>query len=238
MNTLAKVVMLFFLPFSLFAKDINVYLRFDDSKLYQEIKKFNNFLDSKGVFSRYQIEPFQDHHPSHITLYLATYPEEHKEEIKMQVASFAKKKRPVQVIARHLSVTAGNYVMLDLDMGKQESGENHPVQRLSDEMVMRLTNLRDFNAKIPVWAESIPEKKKAFMNYGSPNVFFEFNPHFSLMAKNFDDPKEQARFQKEMTQLVAEYDFPDVLTESSAIGIGYVNSFGQVTEEIASYPLG
>lgn len=229
--------MLVLLPSCLFAKEINVYLRFDEQSLHQALKKFNKFLDSKAVLSRYQIEPFLEHHPSHITLFLASYSEENMGEVKKQVTSIAKQWHPLTVTATHIFLTPGNYVMLDLDMARQPDGRNHPLQQLSDEMVMKLTNLRDFNAQIPAWAESISEKKKAFLRYGSPNVFFEFSPHFSLMAKNFDDPEEQARFQNEMNQLIREFDFPEIITESSVIGIGYVNSFGQITEEIASYRL-
>jgi hypothetical protein len=127
--------------------------------------------------------------------------------------------------------------MLDVDMSKQPNGENHPLQQLSDEVIMKLSHLRDFNAPIPIWAESIPEKKKAFNFYGSPNVFFEFSPHFSLLAKNFSTLEEQINFQKEMKQLVQEYNFKAISTEAAVIGIGYSDDFGQVIEEIEQYHL-
>lgn len=237
MKLICKILILFIIPLCLFAKDINVYLRFDDPSLLQTVKQFNDYLESKSILSRYQIEPFLGNHPMHISLYLTSYPEKNLVKLKQRVEAIARKWPAVGFKITNVFLTAGNYVMLDLDMAKQEDGQNHLLQQLSDTVTARLTNLRDFNAKIPDWAESIPEKKKAFMRYGSPNVFFEFSPHFSLMAKNFRDPVEQRAFQKEMNQLIEEYDFPEMNTSSAVIGIGYVNSFGQVTEEIAAYSL-
>lgn len=238
MKLICKVLILFIIPLCLFAKEINVYLRFDDPNLLQTVKQFNDYLESKSILSRYNIEPFLGNHPMHITLYLTAYPEKNLVELKQRVAAIARTWPAIGFKTTNIFLTAGNYVMLDLDMARQEDGQNHLLQQLSDKVIFRLSNLRDFNAKIPDWAESIPEKKKAFMRYGSPNVFFEFSPHFSLMAKNFSDPVEQQAFQREMKQLIGEYDFPEMNISSAVIGVGYVNSFGQVTEELAAYPLG
>ncbi|WP_174905294.1 hypothetical protein [Legionella gratiana] len=78
----------------------------------------------------------------------------------------------------------------------------------------------------------MPEKRKAFLRYGSPNVFFEYSPHFTLMAKHFRNPSQAKQFQNEMSQLIQSYNFPKILTQSSVIAMGYVDSFGQITQEI------
>lgn len=219
------------------AVPINVYLRFDDPKLYQAVEGFNAFLESKSVLTRYQIEPFLRKHPLHTTLYLASYPDVHLKEIKRRVKRIAKQWAPIQLKTGLLSITPGNFVMLDVDLTKYASGQNHSLQQLSDVMVSQLSNLRNFKALPPDWVQSFPGKKKAFLNYGSPNVFFEFTPHFSLMAKYFADTEEQTRFQNELTELIKEYSMDEINTESALIGIGYVDKFGQVTKEIAAYPL-
>lgn len=237
MKLLFKIALFFFIPGIIFAKNVNVYLKFDDPALHQAIQRFNNYLKANTILSRYGIEPFLNHHPMHLTLFLASYPEDNVNAIKEQVALIAQKWKPIDILTTQIFVTAGNYVMLDLNRERQTNGQNHQLQQLSDEVVMKLTNLRDFNAETPDWAQSIPEKKNAFWRYGSPNVFFEFNPHFSLMAKNFDDPVVQHVFQDEMKQLINAFHFPEYQTRSSIIGIGYVDSFGQITEEIAHYSL-
>ncbi len=237
MNYIVRVLLLFLLPCLLHAKDINVYLRFEQPDLSKAIKHFNDYLASKNIFSRYHIQPFLDNHPLHITLYLASYNESQLDKIKYRVARVAEKSRKIKAKATHLYLTPGNYVMLDLDMSRPHSRTTRMLQTLSDVLTIQLSELRDFNAKIPDWAESIPVKKRAFLRYGSPNVFFEYSPHFSLMARNFENKAEEKRFQKELTQLIADYNFPDLMVESTSIGIGYADAYGQITEELYNYPL-
>lgn len=237
MNTCYKILVLFLFALNVFAKDINVYLKFDDPVLHQSIKQFNTYLKAHGIFSRYQIEPFLDNHPLHITLYLATYPETSLPLIQNEVVKLAKKWRRITVKTTHIFVSAGNYVLLDVDNANVQDGSIPQLQLLSDEMTLRLSTLRDFSAKIPDWADAIPEKKKAFTRYGSPNVFFEYNPHVTLMAKNFSDPAQGNMFRHEVAGLIQQHNFQELSVVATAIAIGYVDSFGQVTEEIAHYPL-
>ena len=126
---------------------------------------------------------------------------------------------PVSIKTTKIFVTEGNYVMLDLD-NNQINGENPPLQQLSDAVALDLNLFRDTEAKIPDWAQSIPEKRKAFERYGSPNVFFEYNPHFSFMAKVFADPAQAKQFQQEITALIDQYSFSEMKTKLVAIGIG------------------
>src|SRR5690606_6793935 len=134
----------------------------------------------------------------HITLYLATYPEEHLPLIQKEVQKFANKGQSIPVKTTKIVVSAGNYIMLDLDNNNEQDGRIPQLQLLSDEVTLRLGNLRDFKAKIPDWAAALPEKKKAFIRYGSPNVFVDYNPQFALMTKHFSDPAQGTRFQQEM----------------------------------------
>lgn len=61
--------------------------------------------------------------------------------------------------------------MLDVDNSNQANGQNPELQRLSDQITMELTELRNFKAPTPGWTTSMPDKRKAFLRYGSPNVF-------------------------------------------------------------------
>lgn len=221
-----------------YAKEINVYLKFNDPALARVVSQFNNYLETKGIFNKYQLRPFLDKHPLHLTLFLASYPDDRLGDLKQAVAALARRWGPIKLKTTTIFLTKSNYVMLDIDNNRQANGQNSLLQQLSDETVMRLSGLRDLNAAIPLWAESIPEKRRAFTIYGSPNVFFEYNPHFSLMAAVWRDPLQAISFQKEITQLIDSYPFPKLRTGSMAIALGYVDSFGQITEELASFPLG
>src|SRR5207245_1990032 len=95
------------------------------------------------------------------------------------IAQIAKSWKPIKLKTTSIFLTPGGFVMLGIDMTKQSSGQNHRIQQLSDKLISQLSKLRDFKASIPAWAESIPAKRKAFISYGSPNVFFEFDPHLS-----------------------------------------------------------
>ncbi|KGP62718.1 hypothetical protein EP47_13510 [Legionella norrlandica] len=232
-----RIIVLFLMSICSYAKEINVYLLFEEPGLHQSVKEFNSYLEKNDILKRYQIEPFLEHHPLHITLFLADYSEPSIEELKHRVSLIAKHWHPIAIKTTNLLITAGNYVMLDVDNSKQHNGLNSELQRMSDDVTMRLTELRNFGAKIPDWAESIPEKKKAFIHYGSPNVFFEYSPHFSLMAKNFSDPSQSQEFHKELSELIQTYYFPKMQSKSHIIAMGYVDSYGQITQEIARFTL-
>jgi hypothetical protein len=237
MKKLCVALFLSLIVVNTYAKSINVYLQFEDPALSHSIQAFNDYLENNGIFSRYQLEPFLKHYPLHITLFLATYPETHIEAINQRIRALAQHWDPISINTTQLFVTAGNYVMLDVDNANLPDGQNPALQQLSDAITLKLTGLRDFNAKIPDWAESIPEKRKAFMRYGSPGVFVEYSPHFTLMTKNFNDPAQAKQFQKEMNHLIKTWSFSSVSTTSAVIAIGYVDEFGQITKEIARFSL-
>ncbi|QEY52858.1 2'-5' RNA ligase family protein [Legionella longbeachae] len=231
MKLIIKIFILFLVTFYTYAQKVNVYLLFDAPNLSKSIEEFNIYLKKNKFLTRYHIEPFLSHHPLHITLFLADYPEEHINELQKRVSKIARHWHPIQIKTTQL-VVVGGYVMLDVDNSNQANGQNPELQRLSDQITMELTELRNFKAPTPGWTTSMPDKRKAFLRYGSPNVFFEYNPHFTLMAKHFIDPIQAKQFQQEMSQLIQSYKFPKILSQSSVIAIGYVDSFGQITQEI------
>lgn len=220
------------------SQQLNVYLKYQSPELNQQIKLFNQFLTEHGVFKKYNIEPFIEKYPLHTTLYLTDYPPINISVMTEAIARASQNLPKLETKTGGFFVTTGNYVMLDVDLSKQSDGNNAVMQQLSDKLVLALSSQRDFDAKIPDWAQSIPSKRKAFERYGSPNVFFEFSPHFTLMAKNFSNPDTVTQFQNELRQLIedyaARYGKTKVSIISHEIGIGTVNEFGQVTKELAS----
>lgn len=234
-----KTLTVFFLLVTTWAQanPINIYLKLNDTQLTEAITELNHTLQEHNIFSHYDIEPFINKHPLHVTLYLASYASDNLSTVIDKVKAIAKQQKTISIKTTNLFLTQGNYLMLDVNNNKQSSGDNAPLQKLSDQITVSLNELRDFSAKIPHWVNQIPEKKKAFMAYGSPNVFFEFSPHLSLLAKNFTNKDTEAQFRAEISQIIAHYPFQEHIVHATAIGIGYVDAFGQITQEIECIPL-
>lgn len=220
-----------------FCEQINVYLKFGNHKLAQEIQQFNAYLDNHGVFSKYDVRPFLENHPLHITLYLADYNNVSIEKLKTMTRHLARKARPITLELNKIYATSGSYVMLSIKPVNTRDVPYSALQELSDKTVINLAPLRDPDATIPVWAANLPEKIRAFRQYGSPGVFFEYEPHFTLMAKNFAKPETAMEFQQDMQTLIGEYHFPQFTIDATEIAVGYVDEYGQIIEEIASYSL-
>ncbi len=221
--------------FSLSAMQINTYLKFDSPQLTDQVRQFNTYLEKQGVFARYHVKPFLEQHPLHITLYMTEYPADQIEAIRQRVAELARENPAPTMKTGSIVLGGGNYVMLDIAHQPEKAG-NSALQNLSDHLVLQLQPLRDLNASMPSWAANMPVKAKAFRIYGSPSVFFEYEPHFSLIAKKFSNNQEEKRFRLEMEKWIQSYSFPAIPLQATAIAIGKVNSFGQITEELASYP--
>ncbi|VEG91295.1 2'-5' RNA ligase family protein [Legionella spiritensis] len=243
-NCLKAVVVLSLLLITrqaLAGQSINVYLIAEQPAIYQTIADFNRFLKNEGLLDNYQITPFLKSRPIHVTLYLTEYRDDKLARIIRQVEILSRRWSPIDITATEFFVTAGNYVMLDITLPKQPDGSNNKLRQLSDDSVFRLHPLRDFNARIPDWAQAIPAKREAFERYGSPNVFFEFAPHISIMAKTFQDTATAEAFQKKTDALINKYRHTNphqpVTFTAATIGVGYTDDFGQVTREIVRFRL-
>ena len=232
-------IMMVLISQGLSAMKVNVYLKYDDGLLKEKIHHFNQFLASHGVFKKYDIKPFIDYFPLHTTLYLTDYEPSSTQQVIHAVKNVSSHWSKLSTKTKQIYV-AGTYVMLDVGLVKQANGLNHVMQHYADELTMVLVPLRDTKSPIPDWAQSIPSKRAAFERYGSPNVFFEFAPHFTLMAKRLDANTAKL-FQQEINALIAQYDaanpMPDLTVEANQVGVGLVNDYGQVTEELASFDL-
>ena len=227
--------LLFLVPAFAFTASINVYVRLDDPLLRQSVSEFNNELKQRGILERYGVEPFLNHHPMHATLYLTEYSKDRIEQVVEVVRQLACHSKPVQLKINGMSVTKGNYVMLDVN--NAVTSESPSLQQLSNQATLKLSGLRDYNAPIPDWAKFNPGKRKAFERYGSPNVFLEFNPHLSLMAPDIKDEDKSRAFRDEVQAVIDVWSFPHLTIDSAVLGVGYTNAQGQVIEEIARFNL-
>jgi 2'-5' RNA ligase len=223
------------------ALSINAYIKYEDTQLKKRIQHLNAFLEDKGIFEKYEIRPFIENYPLHTTLYLSEYETQTIPQIIKTAKRISTNWHQFTIKATTVSVTSGNYVMMDIELKPRQSGLNHIMQEYSDETVMELAKLRDTSAKIPDWAQNIPSKLHAFKRYGSPNVFFEFAPHFTLMAKTFKSQQTAKHFQDDMNYLLTQYEQShpsnQLQIKALGLGLGYANEYGQVTQEITSFKL-
>lgn len=236
LKSIIGLLLLLFMPAS-FGRSVNVYLELDNLAVYQAIDQFNQFLKSKGLLEKYHITPFLHSYPLHITLYLTDYPDKNIPQLVKRVAFLAKYWQAVALQTTSLTLSAGNYVMLGIDLPQQTDGSNSYLQQMSDEAVLQLSALRNSKATVPAWALTNPVKRQAFSLYGSPNVFFEYLPHITLMAGAFHTAKEAAAFQEDMAALIKAYPFKPLRFNVSAIGIGYADEWGQITQPFAHFKL-
>lgn len=219
------------------AQQLNIHVRFEDELLRNQINQFNECLEQSNLLTRYQITPFINNFPLHITLYLASFEEQQRTNLFKKVKSIAQQTPNFLITSSIVYLTQGNYLMLDIDF-KTEYNQHPMLQKLSDEAVLRLSNERDFSAPIPPWAASIPIKKKAFAQYGSPNVFFEYSPHFTLFAKVFNDPELEKQFHSDIDLALQHCTISPQTIKAKSIGISEVDDFGQLTNQLAEFVLG
>jgi hypothetical protein len=217
-------------------QNIDIHLSVSN-KIKHQIEDFNKYLAKSGILKKYNITPFLENHPIHITLYLTDFDVKKLDDIKTEVKKIASRWKKFIIKTTYINPSKSSFVMLEVDNSKQKNGDNNKLQAFSDEVIFRLMKYRDKNAEIPSWAKTYPAKKRSFELYGTPNAFMEFTPHFSILAGIFKSQNQKNAFLKEMTKLVSEYKYKPIEAEVHSIGIGYVNNFGQVTEEIADYPM-
>jgi hypothetical protein len=237
-----KLIYTFIFLFSIFssglyAKNIDVYLKVDDEKVYQAVKELNLHFQSHDLFKKYQFQTFFKKYPMHVTLYQADFKAQMLPELIKSVKEIASHWQAIQLRTDKLYLTAGNYLMLDILNDRANKSSHHSLQALSDKITLTLSPLHDEKAVIPAWAKAIPEKQRAFQIYGSPNVFSEYQPHISLFAFKAKNDDESQSFKRELAYLIKNYSIKNIVSTSNKIGIAFVNQQGQITEEIISFTL-
>lgn len=213
---------------------INVYLKLKThSQVTVLIKEFNQLLVTNGLTKRYQLQPFANQHPLHITLYLATYPDANIAEIIKQTQNLAQHEKTIRANARQFSTNAQNYVMLRVE-------NNSQLQLLSNKATYAFSGLRDNNAAIPAWAANSPERVALFKTFGSPNVLDYFNPHFSIMEPEHLTKDQITALNQQLAILITDFNAQHakpISVIAEGIGVGVTDTQGQIVKELAVFPL-
>lgn len=216
------------------SQTINVYLKLKpDNQVSELIKEFNQFLEEKKIFSIYQITPYQDQNPLHVTLYMTQYNTTQIPKIIKQAGNIAKQYKQIQLLTSRFVPERSGYVMLSVTNDAQ-------IQALSNKTLNALAPLRDKKAQIPNWAAHDVARKLVFNQYGSPSVLSFFNPHFSIFSADHLKAYDSTRLYQELQKLIRQFDDAhqtQVRATIDAIGVGIVNPQGQVEKELKSFPL-
>ncbi|RCK80717.1 MAG: hypothetical protein OZSIB_3030 [Candidatus Ozemobacter sibiricus] len=162
----------------------------------------------------------------HCTLYMTNYPPAVLDELVSRVKAFAATTRAFPARTTRLQITKDNWFFLDLERDRN-------LQSLSDAIVGLASPLRSPTSFIPEWAKDNPEKVECIKQYGSPNVFSQFEPHLTLLANA--DGEALARFLAKNGKNPA-YALP-IAGQVIAIGIGEADRKGQIATPSAIFPL-
>lgn len=202
---------------SSYAKSISINVFAIPSKPIVEL-----VANTSDELATHQITTFyQQGLPVHATLYLTDYPLEAQSEIKQVVERIVKEHQSFEIKANGFSVSPSNWAFIKLE-------KSYQLQRLADEVTLKLEPLRDHQALVPSWVKHYPNKLVAFERYGSPNVFQNFQPHLTLLA-NEKNPALA------LVQKALHAEPPQAQGEIIGIGIGVSDQFGQQKEILAKY---
>lgn len=211
------IALIISIPLPSFAKSVSINVFAIPSKpIINLVEQTSDVLKEQGMISFYEKGM-----PVHATLYLTDYAQGSEDAIKRAVKSIAEQHQSFPLTAQGFSVSQSNWAFLNLHYSSK-------LQRLSDEVTLAISPLRDTNAAVPSWVKHYPNKLTAFERYGSPNVFQNFQPHLTLLA-NEKSPK-LATVNKYM-----QAQEPLAQGKIIGIGIGISDQFGQQQQVIAEY---
>lgn len=160
----------------------------------------------------------------HCTLYMTLYPPSALSELTQKVASFAQTVKKFPAKTNGMKITKNNWFFLDLYKDRN-------LQNLSDAVVNFASPLRAITNYIPEWVKDYPEKLEMIKQYGSPNVFSQFEPHLTLLSKS--NGEVLARFYERNKQN-PKYATP-IEGEIIGIGIGIADKDGQIASPTAIF---
>lgn len=176
--------------------------------------------ESEGI-SSFPIENFQ----IHCTLYMTRYSTEQKKALLQKVENIASSISEFETNTTGLEITSGNWFFMNLV-------RNRNLQTLSDLLVESLSPFRTKSDFIPDWAKAYPKKVEYISKYGSPNVYGEFNPHLTFLARA-DGDKLHNFVKKYKSSPFSQ----NVKGKIIAIGIGIADKNGQIKNPWKIFPL-
>ncbi|MGV3278347.1 2'-5' RNA ligase family protein [Rickettsiales bacterium LUAb2] len=212
-------------------EQLDIFISFS-KQLNKNISDFNYQLDKAKIIQKYDIEPFINKYPPHLTIYLTSFDMNNLEQIKNKVQQLANHTSKFFVIPNKFELMTSNFLMLSVNIN-----DNQELQKISNQLVSELSEYRDINYHIPDWAKSIKNKVKVFKKYGSPNVFNEFQPHFSIFYANKISLSLQKQFNQDINNFIKQYNYQPKSIMAESLNIGIANKDGQMIKIIASYPL-
>lgn len=180
---------------------------------------------SQDLFDQEHLSTFpQQGFQIHCTLYMTNYPPAAVDHLKGLAASFAATVKPFPATTTGMSITKDNWFFLNVERDRN-------LQTLCDEVVRLASPLRSPTSFIPDWAKDNPEKVEYIKKYGSPNVFAQFEPHLTLLAKA--DGAALQRFAARNAQNPAYA--PPIAGRVVGIGLGVADRNGQIATPTAVF---
>ena len=161
----------------------------------------------------------------HCTLYMTAYPLGRQKLVATIVKRIANNTKQFPINTKGIEIAASDWLFMGLENNKE-------LQSLCDEVANRLAFLRAKSDYVPEWAKSMPAKVECIKKYGSPNVFSQFDPHLTLLAKS--DGEMLRRFGAFCAD--KEYNKP-IAGKVVAIGYGLADRDGQIKTPIQVFPL-
>lgn len=161
----------------------------------------------------------------HCTLYMTAYPKGRQKYVASIIKKIAANTKQFSINSKGIEVAASDWLFLGLQNNKE-------LQSLCDDVAESLAFLRAKSDYVPDWAKNMPAKVECIKKYGSPNVFSQFDPHLTLLAKS--DGEMIRRFKANSAG--KHY---DGIVEGKVIAIGYglADRDGQIKEPIEVFPL-
>lgn len=212
---------------------INLYLKLKpNNSIEQHVMTFNRVLKQQHLLSRYDIKPYLDRHPLHITLYLTEYEKKYIPQLQQDALKLSLEQKSIAIYTQNLRLYSNGYIMLSLARTKS-------LMRLSQKALTRLSPKRAHALTIPLWAAHDSNRQALFKRYGSPNVLDYFNPHLSILLPPqhvVDSDKRNAELSLALTHF---NQLHSTVIEScaDALALGIADKEGQIIEELAAWPL-
>ena len=192
------------------------------TEIEEQVKLFSTIMKEQLGLETFAQKGFQ----VHCTLYMTSYLPESLDKIKTEIASLSAGQRSFEVQTTGLMLTKNDWLFLNVEKNKN-------LKELCEKVVKAIYTMKAETIPVPEWLKEYPEKLTSFKVYGSPNVFDDYEPHLTLIAKG-DVGK--------LTNFMVLSKSNDALSKAVngrliGIGIGLADEQGQVEKPLVTYPL-
>ena len=201
-------------------KKFNVFVVFSEN-IEQQARTVSQALKDQEGLDTFPQLGFQ----IHCTLYMTRYAPEKADDLKAFVASLSRSIRAFPAKTTELHQTKDNWFFLNIDRDRN-------LQNLCDTVVRALAPWRAPSDQVPDWLNSYPEKMEFFKEFGSPNVFSQFEPHLTLLSRS--DGEKLTRF---MAKNAGDKTISGSVSGTAfGLGLAEADGAGQMKEGITIFP--